>query len=121
MELIDRKNLQGEAISIDWDHILEVLGNDLPKIPAKPVVEQVNPPPYAQPRILFGKLMPKPEEKASKKKKEKKAASKKDDKPPKPIKWEDGPPQYVKNTYHFMREANQDLSENIFPLNIRGD
>jgi hypothetical protein len=98
-----------------------VLGNDLPPIPAKPVVEQINPPPYAQPRILFGKLMPKPEDKEGKKKKEKKAGGKKDGPPPKPIKWADGPPVYVKNTYHFMREAQQDLAENIFPLNIRGD
>ena len=50
--------------------------------------------------------MPKPEdEKGKKKKAAKKAAAKKDAAPPKPIKWEDGPPKYVKNTYHFMQEA----------------
>lgn len=70
-----------------------MLNTDLPKIPAKACVEQINPPPYAQPRVLFGKLMPKPEDKeGGKKKKEKKAAGKKDDKPAKPTKWEDGPP-----------------------------
>ena len=69
----------------------------------KPIVEQINPPPYNQPRVLFGKLMPKPEDDGDKKKgKQKKAASKKDAAPPKPIKWADGPPKYEKNTYHFM-------------------
>jgi hypothetical protein len=49
------------------------------------------------PRVLFGKLMPKPEDADKKKKKAaKKAASKKDGPPPKPIKWADGPPVYVK-------------------------
>jgi len=66
--------------------------------------------------------MPKPEDdKKGKKKAAKKAAAKKDGPPPKPIKWEDGPPRKVKNTYHYMNEAQADLSENIFPLNIRGD
>ena len=45
------------------------LDADLPKIPAKPVVEQINPPPFAMPRVLFGKLMPKPEDDAKRKKK----------------------------------------------------
>ena len=45
------------------------LDGDLPKIPAKPVVEQINPPPFAMPRVLFGKLMPKPEDDAKRKKK----------------------------------------------------
>jgi hypothetical protein len=74
---------------IDWEQILEVLNNELPKIPQKPEVEQINPPPYAQPRILFGKLMPKPEDEKDKKNKQQKKAVKKDDKPPKPIKWAD--------------------------------
>ena len=106
MNLIERKQLQQDGIPIDWESILEQLGSELPKIPQKPCVEQINPPPYAQPRILFGKLMPKPEDdKKGKKKAAKKAAAKKDGPPPKPVKWEDGPPKYVKNTYHFMQEA----------------
>lgn len=55
------------------------------------------------------------------KKAAKKAAAKKDGPPPKPIKWADGPPKYVKSTVHFMAEARQDQVENIFSLNIRGD
>ena len=85
------------------------------------MVEQVNPPPYAQPRVFFGKLMPKPEDKEDKKKKAAKKAAKKDGPPIKPIKWEDGPPRYVKHTLHYMNEARQDIVENIFPLNLRGD
>jgi len=61
------------------------------------------------PRILFGKLMPKPEDAEKKKKKgAKKAASKKDGPPPKPIKWADGPPVYVKQTIHHLQEARKE-------------
>jgi hypothetical protein len=66
--------------------------------------------------------MPKPEDaEKGKKKAAVKKAAKKDDKPFKPIKWADGPPKYEKNTYHWMVEASQDLAENLFPLNLRGD
>ena len=109
-------------IFIEWESILTTLDNDLPKIPAKPVIEQVDPPPYAIGRVLFGKLMPKPEDEDDKKKKKaKKAASKKDGPPPKPIKWADGPPKYVENTMHHMQNARKDQTENTFPLNIMGD
>ena len=86
------------------------MDTDLPKIPARPVIEQINPPPYAMPRVKFGKLMPKPEDEEDKKKKKKaaKKAAKKDGPPPKPIKWEDGPPKYVKHTVHHMAEARQE-------------
>ena len=70
------------------------LDADLPKIPAKPVVEQINPPPFAMPRVLFGKLMPKPEDDAKKKKKAAKKAQKKDGPPLKAYKWADGPPHH---------------------------
>lgn len=67
----------------------------LPEIPAKHTVEQINPRPYKQPRILFGKHMPKPgddEDKKKKKKVVKKAPQrKKDEPPPKPIKWAEAP------------------------------
>jgi hypothetical protein len=47
MDLIERKNLQQNTTVIDWEQMLNVLNNDLPKIPAKYEVEQINPPPYA--------------------------------------------------------------------------
>ena len=47
--------------------------------------------------------MPKPEGDGEKKKKSaKKNAAKKDGPPPKVIKWADGPPEFVKNTIHYM-------------------
>lgn len=73
-------------------------------------------------RITFGKLKPKDKDAKDKKKKAQKKQPKKDDKNKvKPTKWADGPPRYVKSTYHIMHQAEQLLSENIFPLNIRGD
>ena len=72
-------------------------------------MEQINPPPYAQGRITFGKLMPKPEdEEGGKKKKAAKKAAKKDGPPPKPIKWADGPEKHIKNTLHHMHDARQE-------------
>lgn len=93
LELIERQNAKEAANLIDWDGILGSLETDLPKIPARPLIEQINPPPYAMPRIKFGKLMPKAEDEEGKGKKKKvaKKAAKKDGPPPKPIKWEDGP------------------------------
>jgi len=79
---------------IDWDQLRTELGA-CPKIPQKPLVEQINPPPYKMPRVLFGKLMPKPEDEDGKKDKKKKAApkpAKKDEKPEKPVKFAAGPP-----------------------------
>ena len=44
---------------IDFDTILTTLDNNLPMIPGRPEVVQVNPPPFKDPiRITFGKLMP---------------------------------------------------------------
>lgn len=107
--LIERQNARESAIQIDWDGILGSLDTDLPKIPARPVIEQINPPPYAMPRLRFGKLMPKPEdEEKGKKKKAAKKAAKKDGPPPKPIKWADGPQPYVKHTVHHMAAARQE-------------
>ena len=87
--------------------MLSTLENDLPKIPAKPVVEQINPPPYLLPRSTFGKLMDKPEDEDDKngKKAAKKQGGKKDGPPSKPIKWADGPPKYVQSTVHHMAAA----------------
>lgn len=58
------------------------------------------------PRILFGKLMPKPEDKEDKKKKApKKAPGKKDGAPKRVIKWADGPPRDVPTTMTHMARA----------------
>ena len=65
--------------------------------------------------------MPKPADAEDKKKKKAAKKAGKDGPPIKPIKWEDGPPRYVKHTLHYMNEARQDIVENIFPLNLRGD
>ena len=123
MNLIEDQNRMEQGIMIDWEQMMQVLETDLPQIPAKPVVEQINPPPYALPRLKFGKLMDKDDDDDDKKGKKaaKKAQAKKDGPPPKPIKWADGPPVYVKSTVHHMAQARQDQVENIFPLNIRGD
>lgn len=73
-------------------------------------------------REIVGKLRPAKEEAKDKKKGgAKKAQPKKDGPPPKPIKWAESGPRHLKTTYHYMQEAQQDMSENIFPLNIRGD
>ena len=122
MNLINQKTMQSDSLAMDWEQIVATLDKDLPKIPQKPVVEMINPPPYAIPRVTFGILMPKDDDAKDKKgKKAAKKAGKKDDKPPKPIKWEEGPPKFVPSTHHFMKAARSDISENIFPLNIRGD
>ena len=81
---------------MDWKAVQDEL-EMCPKIPRPPFVEQINPPPYAMPRVLFGKLMPKPEDEEKGKKGKKKAAAKppakKDGPPEKPPKWADGPPE----------------------------
>jgi hypothetical protein len=55
------KRLEEESsFAIDYSEVLKELESDLPEVPKLKEQEQVNPPPYAQPRILFGKLLPKP-------------------------------------------------------------
>jgi hypothetical protein len=109
---------------IDFDTILTTLDNNLPMIPGRPEVVQVNPPPFKDPiRITFGKLMPK----EKKDKDEKKAAKKakpparkgKDDKPPKPILWADPPGKPLPTTLDLLRQVEKDVNENVFPLHIR--
>jgi hypothetical protein len=95
-------------------------------IPGKPEVEQVNPRPYKLPRILFGKLMPKGDDEGEggkkKKKQPKKApARKKDEPPPKVVKWAPAPSKPEPGTLDLVRKAKEDLMENIFPSNIRGE
>lgn len=93
---------------------------ELPLIPERPMVEQINPPGTGLPRMLFGdkKLMEKPEDDGKKKKKAAKKAAKKDEAPPKPIKWAD-PPRRVKDTLQYMQEARADLAASVFPLNLK--
>ena len=67
-----RRAEEESEFQIDYLQVLEELKDNLPEIPDKPVVEQVNPPPYNLPRIKFGKLMPKPEDDDPKKKKKQK-------------------------------------------------
>lgn len=94
-EFISQKAAEEANFDIDFDEILEVLEEQLPKIPPKPEVVQVNPPPYKMPiRYTFGKLYPKEKGDKDEKKKKTKAkppARKKDEKPPKPIRWADAP------------------------------
>lgn len=61
---------------MDYETVLNELESILPKIPSKPVVEQINPRPYKLPRILFGKLMPKKEGEDDNDKKKKKQVKK---------------------------------------------
>ncbi len=69
--------------------------------------------------------MPKGDDAGDDKKKKKKAkkeqARKKDEPPPKPIKWADAPRDPPPATIELVRKARQDIVENIFPSNIRGE
>lgn len=69
--------------------------------------------------------MPKKEEDDKKKKKKKQPkkppARKKDEPPPKPTKWADAPTLPPPETLELIRNAKKDLTENVFPNNIRGD
>ena len=47
MQLVDKQRYQESQVYINWDELHAQLDADLPKIPARPVVEQINPPPYA--------------------------------------------------------------------------
>ena len=71
MEFLEKKAQEEKDFIIDYDVILQELDSHLPQIPAKPGVEQINPKPHKMPRLLFGKLMPKPEDEEDNKKKKK--------------------------------------------------
>ena len=66
---------QKQVIPTDLEGVLELLDAELPAVPPKPVVEQINPPGTNLPRMLFGKYMETPEGEGDSKKK-KKAAKK---------------------------------------------
>jgi hypothetical protein len=125
MEFLAKKAQEEKDFIIDYDSIIQDLDSILPQIPGRPEVEQINPPPYKLPRILFGKLMPKKDDEDGGKKKKKapkKApARKKDEPPPKPVKWAPPPGAPEPVTLDLVRKAKQDLMENIFPNNIRGE
>lgn len=38
---------------IDWNNLDNII-KECPEIPKPPVIEKINPPPYAMPRILLG-------------------------------------------------------------------
>lgn len=126
MEFLAKKAEEEKDFILDYDTVIAELDSSLPPIPGKPEVEQVNPRPYKLPRILFGKLMPKGDGDDDGGKKKKKAAKKaparkKDEPPPKPIKWADAPREPPPVTLDLVRKARQDIVENIFPSNIRGE
>lgn len=51
--------MEEEKFNIDFDVVLDLLDQNLPQIPGRPVVQQVNPFPYKNPiRLEYGKLMP---------------------------------------------------------------
>jgi len=125
MEFLAKKAEEEKDFIIDYDAIIGELDPILPQIPGRPHVEQVNPRPYKLPRILFGKLMPKKDDEEGGKKKKKAAkkaaARKKDEPPPKPVKWAPPPSAPEPGTLELVRKARNDLMENIFPSNIRGE
>lgn len=45
-ELIEQKQREEMNINIDWDHLTTII-DECPKIPQPPVVQKINPPPYA--------------------------------------------------------------------------
>ena len=107
MQFLQERAAAEANFVIDFDEILEKLDADLPLIPGKPEVQQVNPPPYKDPiRITFGKLMPK--EKKDDDKKKKKAAkkapkAKKGEKPPPVLRWADIPEPPGPTTLDLIR------------------
>ena len=64
-------------------------------------------------------------DKDDKKKKKAKAAKKeklkKGEKPPAPLRWADVPESQAPTTLDLVRKAAEDVKENIFPMNIRGE
>ncbi|CAI2359845.1 unnamed protein product [Moneuplotes crassus] len=120
LEFIERRTQQDENFVLDYEEVLQELELSLPPLPEKPKVVQENPPPYIQPRILFGKHLPKPEEDDKDKKKKpqprRQNNRKKDEKPKKIYPFEEYPPKPREpdNLYHFDNLRNE-MNENIFP------
>ena len=70
------------------------------------MVEKINPPPYAQPRVLLG-LAKEDADKDKKKNKPKKPPQKDKGPPPKPIKWADKPPMPMKEAIDYIGDARK--------------
>ncbi len=125
MEFLQERAAAEADFVVDFESILERLDETLPMIPGKPEVQEVKPPGEKDPlRILFGKLMPKEKSKDDKKKKKavKKAPkAKKGEKPPPPLRWADVPEPTGPSTLDLIRKATQQVNDNIFPQNIRGE
>lgn len=55
LDFIERRAQKDQNFVLDYEKVLHELDIILPSIPDPPKIEQVNPPPYTQPRELFGK------------------------------------------------------------------
>ena len=111
-EFLMEQAIEEEKFNLDFDLVLDLLDENLPAIPGKPTVQQINPPPYKLPiRIEYGKLMTDPDGDGKKKKKnvQKAPARKKDDKPARPIQWAPAPPPDAPSTMEMMNRAQAEL------------
>ena len=54
----EREIFNMPSSSIDVLEILKILEKELPKLPPKPVVNQVNPPPFKDEKIIIGQVPP---------------------------------------------------------------
>lgn len=88
--------------NIDWDK-LDVIIKQCPEIPLPPVVEQINPPPYTQSRVLLGLAVPDDDEEKKDKKPAKPAPKK--GYPEKQIKWADSGPIKKKVDIEYIDDA----------------
>lgn len=121
LDFIERRAQKEENLVLDYESMLQELEMILPPVPEIPKIEQENPPPFTQPRILFGKHLPKPEvdDKDKKKKapvKRKPPNKKKDEKPKKIYPYEEYPPKKPEptNFVHF-KNFKDELSASVFP------
>jgi hypothetical protein len=119
LDFIDRRAEKEENFVLDYEKVLQDLDMILPPLPKKPVVEQMNPPPYAMPREMFGKNLPKPEGDGKDAKKKppvkRKPPNKKDEKPKKIYPYAEYPPVKPEpnNLDHFSN-YRAGLAQNTF-------
>jgi len=112
---------------IDYMSIMQDLESDLPQIPLAPEAEKVNPPPYAQPRIIFGpkKLLPKKDDDKKKKKKKQKMKlpkTKKGEKKPYIYPYQEYPPRPPETDKRDLELNELKRVENApFTDNIKND
>ena len=127
-KFIQQRQMSEATFAIDFEEVLQQLDGELPMIPGKPEVVQMQPRPKdgVEPiRIKFGKFKPKVKGEDGKKKKKaaakKPPARKKDEKPPPVLRWAGPPTADPPTTVELMRQVDADLDERIFPSNIRQD